>query len=216
MRIIDTLRELFNPKIIKDFTSLVDKNKEAVVVWCKKTKVIQVSDINNKDISFKDKKTIVLHKKDILQIDFEIRRDAENKRKYSSIKSDYPLGCKYFEENCISYGEETISKVINNITKIKEYQEICTKYERLKHTYPLGLPAFEDETSWDDGENFAGLAIEEIVKCEEDIKKCEIRERKKIEEDKRKKEEIKKQDTKYKEDANEIKKVLDYNNVKYF
>lgn len=212
MGLFDKIRGFFHPEIIKEFNSLIAECNEAIRTWNNKTKIIKAISFDN--LSFKGKKIVVSHKQDILKINEKICQERENRRKYNSIKAEFPLGSKYFEENRVYYGEDKILKVISNAELIKKYQDVCLKYNRLKCLYPLGLPIFEKETSYDDGKNSAELSIEEIVECEEDIKQREYQERSRLEEEKKEKERIRK--ATYKDEADDIKKLLDDNNIKYF
>lgn len=211
MNLFETLRGIFNPKIKKEFNSLIAERKEAIQVWNNKYAKIESLAYN---LSFKEKKIIVSYKEEILKIDADIRQERECKQKYYSIKAKFPLGCKYFEENCIYYGEDSISKVISNAELIKKYQDVCIKYERLKRLYPLGLPIFEKETSYDDGKNSAELTIEEIIECEDQISQCEIQERSRLDEERKGKERIRRAN--YKDESGEIKNLLEENGIKCF
>lgn len=215
MRLFDALKELFYPQIIREYKNIVAKYREAIIKWNNNSRVINKSSLLNNCLSFKDKKAIVVRKSEIVKIDDEIRQEREKSRKFENIKKEYPLGFKYFEDNYISYGDNKVDKVLSSIEQIKKYQTVCTKYESLKRRYPLGLVAFEEETSWDDGKNYAGLTIEEIIECEDDIKAIENRGKKeeKLKQIERKERERR---VRYKDDADEILKVLNENNIKCF
>lgn len=90
---------------------------------------------------------------------------------YIRIKSHYPLGAKYFEENYTRSQKNKEEYFIKNENKISSLNAVCTKYNELKNKYPIGLSAFEKYYSYNDGKNSAELSIEEIVGCEDEIKK---------------------------------------------
>lgn len=92
-------------------------------------------------------------------------------REYASLKTTYPDGVEYCEKYEHPYGLSNYETVYLSKDKIPHWDIVYKKYKRFQTHYPIGLPAFEQFNSYDDGENSAGLTIEEIIECENDIAK---------------------------------------------
>lgn len=116
-------------------------------------------------------------KQKLLKQEEEERLKKENEikieKEYTRIKEQYPFGTEYFEKYESRYGKTQKELIVENEEEVAEYDTIYSQYFTLQKKYPRGLPEFEKRTSWDDGNNFAGLTIEEIVQCENDIAEIE-------------------------------------------
>ena len=128
MSLCDALIKMFFPQIIREYDKIIIDYNEAVKRWNNNSGLINTSSLENYSLSFKDKKTIVSHKKEIVKINDEIRKE-----KYDRIKREFPLGFKCFiEENRIKGHEKyKIDFVLSRIEEIKKYQIICSKYEKI-------------------------------------------------------------------------------------
>lgn len=92
---------------------------------------------------------------------------------YTRIKEQYPFGTEYFEKFESRYGLSQKELIVENEEAVAKYDKIYSRYLTLKKKYPRGLPEFERRTSWDDGKNYAGLTIEEVIQFEDNISEIE-------------------------------------------
>lgn len=92
---------------------------------------------------------------------------------YTRIKEQYPFGTEYFEKFESRYGLSQKELIVKNEEEVAKYDKIYSRYLTLKKKYPRGLPEFERRTSWDDGKNYAGLTIEEVIHFEDNISEIE-------------------------------------------
>lgn len=126
--------------------------------------------IEKEQIKYKEKQKLLRQEeKERLRKETEIKIE----KAYLRIKEQYPFGIEYFEEYESLYGKTQKELIIENEEEVAKYDIIYSQYLILRKRYPRGLPEFEKMTSWDDGKNYAGLTIEEIIQFEDRISKFE-------------------------------------------
>lgn len=104
-----------------------------------------------------------------------LRKEKEEliDKTFTRIKELYPFGTEYFEKFESRYGLSQKELIVENEKEVAKYDIIYSQYLALQKKYPRGLPEFERMTSWDDGKNYAGLTIEDIIQFEDNIREIE-------------------------------------------
>ena len=93
--------------------------------------------------------------------------------KAEEIKLKYPNAMALIAEKGYQSDYATDELILEKEDVLAIFEIPAQRYLQLKKKYPQGLPAFERYNTYDDGKNSAGLTLDEIVECEDQIAEFE-------------------------------------------